>query len=355
MALFERGLDRRAGHAGDDRRQRRGDRHRRGPRAVQAGDDRDRPRRAADRGTAHTLDEALSGRRARSACRSSSAPRTSSAAGAPASPSTLEEFERIAADGLAASPISEILDRGVDRRLEGVRARGDARPRRQLRDHLLDRERRPDGRAHRRLDHRRPGADADRRRVPADARRRVRLHPPRRRRDRRLATCSSRSNPDDRRAGRHRDEPARVALVGAGLEGDRLPDRQDRRQARRRLHARRDPQRHHARRRRPASSRSSTTSSPRSRAGRSRSCPARRGILGTQMQSRRRGDGDRPHVPREPAEGAALARAGPPRPQLRPGRGAAAPRSTDDDLLAAVGDRRRPTGSSRSASCCAAA
>ena len=38
-------------------------------------------------------------------------------------------------------------------------------------------------------------------------------------------------------------------------------------------------------RRRPASSRRSTTSSPRSRAGRSRSCPARRGILGTQMQS----------------------------------------------------------------------
>ena len=32
---------------------------------------------------------------------------------------------------------------------------------------LLDRERRPDGRAHRRLDHRGPGADAHRRRVPA--------------------------------------------------------------------------------------------------------------------------------------------------------------------------------------------
>ena len=82
--------------------------------------------------------------------------------------------------------------------------------------------------------------------------------------------------PGDRRAGRHRDEPARVAVVGAGVEGDRLPDRQDRRQAGRRLHARRDPQRHHARRRRPASSRASTTSSPRSRAGRSRSCRARR-------------------------------------------------------------------------------
>ena len=42
---------------------------------------------------------------------------------------------------------------------------------------------------------------------------------------------------------------------------------------------------------------------------------------------RRRGDGDRPHVPREPAEGAALARAGPARPQLRPGRGSSWRRS----------------------------
>ena len=77
-------------------------------------------------------------------------------------------------------------DREVDRGVEGVRARGHARPRRQLRDHLLDRERRPDGRAHRRLDHRGAGPDAVRRRVPADARRRLRLHPPRRRRDRRI-------------------------------------------------------------------------------------------------------------------------------------------------------------------------
>ena len=58
----------------------------------------------------------------------------------------------------------------------------------------------------------------------------------------------------------------------AGLEGHRLPDRQDRRQARRRLHAGRDPQRHH-RRIDPglASSPRSTTSSSRSRGSRSRS------------------------------------------------------------------------------------
>ena len=86
--------------------------------------------------------------------------------------STPEEFERLAASGPRRQPDQRDPDRGVDRRLEGVRARGHARPRRQLRDHLLDRERRPDGRAHRRLDHRRPEPDADRRRVPADARRR---------------------------------------------------------------------------------------------------------------------------------------------------------------------------------------
>ena len=37
----------------------------------------------------------------------------------------------------------------------------------------------------------------------------------------------------------------------AGLEGDRVPDREDRREARGRLHPRRDPQRHHRARRRP--------------------------------------------------------------------------------------------------------
>ena len=71
----------------------------------------------------------------------------------------------------------------------------------------------------------------------------------------------------------------------AGVQGDRVPDRQDRGPPRRRLHARRDPQRHHRRDAGVASSRPSTTSSPRCRAGRSRSSPARRGVLGTQMQS----------------------------------------------------------------------
>jgi carbamoyl-phosphate synthase large subunit len=46
-------------------------------------------------------------------------------------------------------------------------------------------------------------------------------------------------SPDRRPAARDRDEPARVALLGARLEGHRLPDRQGGGQARHRLHARR--------------------------------------------------------------------------------------------------------------------
>ena len=65
------------------------------------------------------------------------------------------DLHRIAGAGLQASPDHRGAPRGVDHRLEGVRARADARQERQRRGHLLDRERRPDGRAHRRLDHRR--------------------------------------------------------------------------------------------------------------------------------------------------------------------------------------------------------
>ena len=46
---------------------------------------------------------------------------------------------------------------------------------------------------------------------------------------------------------RDRDEPPGLPLERPGLQGDRLPDRQDRRQGGHRLHPRRDPQRHHHR------------------------------------------------------------------------------------------------------------
>ena len=55
-----------------------------------------------------------------------------------------------------------------------------------------------------------------------------------------------RRQPGDRRGRGHRDEPARLAQLGAGVQGHRLPDRQDRRPPGRGLHARRDRQRHHA-------------------------------------------------------------------------------------------------------------
>ena len=118
----------------------------------------------------------------------------------------------------------------------------------------------------------------------ADARRRVRLHPPGRRRDRRVERAV-RAQPRRRPDGRHRDEPARVAR---------------RRRWRRRPPASRSPRsppsspsatRSTRSRttspgpRRPASSRRSTTSSPRCRGGPSRSSPASPGVLGTSMQS----------------------------------------------------------------------
>ena len=55
-------------------------------------------------------------------------------------------------------------------------------------------------------------------------------------------------NPADGRLVVIEMKSARLALLGAGVESDRLPDRQGRRQACGRLHARRDQKRHHRRR-----------------------------------------------------------------------------------------------------------
>ena len=108
-------------------------------------------------------------------------------------------------------------DRGVDRGLEGVRARGHPRQERQRHHRLLDRELRSDGSAHRRLDHGRTGADVERPRVPAHARRRDRVHP----RDRRRHGRQQRAvrDPSARRPhGRDRDESAREPQLGAGQQ-----------------------------------------------------------------------------------------------------------------------------------------
>ena len=62
-------------------------------------------------------------------------------------------------------------DRGERARLEGVRDGGRPRQGGQLHHRLLDREHRPDGRAYRRFDHGRAGADADGQRVSDHAQR----------------------------------------------------------------------------------------------------------------------------------------------------------------------------------------
>ena len=219
--------------------------------------------------------------------------------------------------GLAREPDRPGARRGVDPRLGRVRARGDPRPRRQRRDRLLDREPRPDGRPHRRLGHGGAADDALRRGVPGASRRRGRGDPRGRRRDGRLEH-PVRAPPRDGRAARDRDEPARLALVGARLEGDRLPDREGRREARRRLHARRDPER-------PdeddagelrADARLRRRQVP---ALRVREVPGRRPDARHADEVGRRGDGDRADVHRGVPQGVRLARARS-RARRRPGR-----------------------------------
>jgi carbamoyl-phosphate synthase large subunit len=86
------------------------------------------------------------------------------------------------------------------------------------------------------------------------------------------------------RAGGHRDEPPGVAQLGAGVQGHGLPDREDRRPAGGGLHPRRDPQRHH--RATPASFEPTidyvVTKVPR---WAFEKLPGTSGVLGTQMQS----------------------------------------------------------------------
>ena len=112
--------------------------------------------------------------------------------------------------------------RGVGARLGRVRARGDARPKRQRRRHLLDRERRPDGRPHRRQRHGRSGADAHRSPLPGASRPGAASDPRRRRRDRRLEH-PVRRRPGERRGRRDRDEPAGVAISALASKATGFP------------------------------------------------------------------------------------------------------------------------------------
>ena len=113
-------------------------------------------------------------------------------------------------------------------------------------------------------------------------------------------------NPDDGRVIVIEMNPARLAVERAGLQGDRLPDRQDRREDGHRLHPRRGAQRHHPR------DAGVLRADPRLRrrqgaAVRVREVPRRRPDADDDDEVGRRGDVDRPQLHRGAAEGAAVA------------------------------------------------
>ena len=227
--------------------------------------------------------------------------------------------ERIRA-GLRASPIEPGHGRALPRRLAGDRVRGHARRRRHVHRRVLDGERRPARRPHRRLDRRRAGPDADRRGPPAAPERGPGDHPGARRRGRLQRPVRALARLD--RVRGHRGQPARLALVGARVEGDRLPDRPGRGPDRDRAAARGDPERDHGhdgRRLRAGA---------RLRRGQAAALPVRQ-VPGRGPQPRqpdegdRRGDGDRPDLRGGAEQGAprASSRRAPGRsPRTRPGR-----------------------------------
>ena len=185
------------------RRGLRRDRPRRGPRPLPPDDGRRRAEDAAQRDRARRS-RRRSPRSATSGCRRSSGPRSRSAAAAAASRAPRRSTAAIVARGLAASPIGQVLlDQSVlgwgEFELEVMRDHND-----NVRDRLLDRERRPDGRPHRRLGHGRPAADAHRPPLPAAARPGDRRHPRGRRRDRRLERAVRRQPGRPRRSSSSR-------------------------------------------------------------------------------------------------------------------------------------------------------
>ena len=118
-------------------------------------------------------------------------------------------------------------------------------------------------------------------------------------------------NPDDGRVVVIEMNPRVSRSSRARVEGHRLPDRQDRRQGRDRLHPRRDPQRHHHPRGRPEHA-GQLRADARLRRGegaavRVREVPGRRPDADHPHEVGGRGDGDRPQLHRGAAEGAALA------------------------------------------------
>ena len=135
--------------------------------------------------------------------------------------------------------------RGIAARLERIRNGGDSRQAQYLRHRLLHRKSRSHGRPYRRFHYRGTGTDPHRSRIPNHARRLSARHGGHRRRNRRLQ-CPVGHPSADRTHGHHRNEPARLALLRARLQGNRIPDRENRRPPGGRLYARRAPQRYYA-------------------------------------------------------------------------------------------------------------
>ncbi len=151
-------------------------------------------------------------------------------------------------------------------------------------------------------------------------------------------------NPARRPPDRHRDEPARLALLGARLQGDRLSDRQGRRQARRRLHARRDRQRHHRRRHAGLVRADDRLRRHQDSALRLREVSRRRADPHHLDEVGRRGDGDRPHLSRVACK-RRCARSRPAAPASTKSPSRASARATTRTPSAPRSARRRPTGS----------
>ena len=147
-------------------------------------------------------------------------------------------------------------------------------------------------------------------------------------------------DPQDRPDGGNRDEPAGVAQFGAGLQGHRISDRQDRRAAGGRLSARRNRQRHHA------SDPGLLRADDRLRRHQDsalhlREISRRGGRIGTADEVGRRGDGDWADLRGIAAQGAALAGNRTPRVSraASPGRNR---ESAMEEIRRPAGDRQQP-------------
>ena len=160
-----------------------------------------------------------------------------------------------------------------------------------------------------------------------------------------------RGQPGDRRDRGDRDEPARLAQLRARLEGHRLPDREDRRAPGGGLRARGDRQRHHQAHARELRAHARLRGREVA-ALRLREVPGRRRRAPHLDAVGRRGDGDRPHLQAGVREGDALARARRGRRPLgRPARPGSRPRRTTatscSSRRSAAGRTRRRSAAAR--------